>query len=228
MIFGKRALALQARRHRRAEQFREFLERRPRAREVNSLPRVNHRLFRVHKRGGRPAHLRGIGPVAGRDRRLVRERLGHLFGEQIHRNLDQRGASASIAQARKCAAEDVRNLSRQDDRLGGFRDRAHAGHGIEIRIDVRDATRVTHRQHENRHRLAVRLRHAAERIFGAGPVLHRENADSAPARQARHRVRHVQPHALLPDDDRPNARLRRRLDNVVHRVAEKDFHAFAL
>ena len=105
---------------------------------------------------------------------------------------------------------------------------ARVEHRVVVRLDVRDAARVAHRQDEQRHRVAIRLGDAAERILGAGAVLHREHPDLLAAGQARHGIRHVQADPLLAHDDRPDAGARRELEDMIDRIAEDDLDAFAL
>src|SRR5262249_40193591 len=73
--------------------------------------------------------------------------------------------------------------------------------------------------------IAVRLRDAAEGVLGAGAVLHREDADPVSRRDPADRVGHVQPGALLAHDDRPDVRLRGRLDDLVDRIADEELDA---
>ena len=114
-----------------------------------------------------PCARRRVRAVARRNHRLVGPRLRHLLREKIERNFDQRRAAAPVAQARKRAPENIRNLGRGHDRLRRLRHRAHARHRIEIRIDVREPPRVAHGQHQNRHRFAIGLRDAAKRVLRA-------------------------------------------------------------
>jgi hypothetical protein len=72
------------------------------------------------------------------------------------------------------------------------------------------------------------LRDAAERVLRSRPVLHREHADLVGGGHAAHRVRHVQPRALLAHDDRADVGFRRRFDDLVDRIADEELHAFAL
>ena len=118
MVLGKRAFALQAGGDGRGQQFREPLERSPRLRVVNSLPGVNHGLFRLDKRGCGPTHIRNIRPIAREDRGLVHERPGNLLRKKVNRNLDQRGTAAPVTQARKGPPENVGDLSRRRNWLG--------------------------------------------------------------------------------------------------------------
>src|SRR5205823_3637822 len=52
--------------------------------------------------------------------------------------------------------------------------------------------------------------------------------DALPRRDAADGIRHVQTGPLLPDDDRPDVRLGRRLDDRVDRVADEEADTFAL
>src|SRR5579883_854146 len=74
----------------------------------------------------------------------------------------------------------------------------------------------------------VLLGNAAKRIFRPRAVLHREDADRPPRRQAAHGVRHVQPGSLLPHDDGPDVRRGSRLDDRIHGIADQELHALAL
>ena len=99
---------------------------------------------------------------------------------------------------------------------------------VVVRLDVRDAARIAHRQDQQRHGVAVGLGDAAERVLRAGAVLHREHPDLVAAGEPRHGIRHVQPDPLLTHDDRPDADARGELKDVVDRIAEDDLDAFAL
>ena len=164
------------------------------------------------------------GRVAG----LIRERLRHLLVEHVDRHLDQHRRAAAGLEAGERAPQDVRHLGARGHRLGGFGDVARVDDRVVVRLDVRDAARIAHRQHQQRHRVAIGLGDAAERVLGAGAVLHREHPDLLAAGQARHGIRHVQPDPLLAHDDRPDADARGELEDVVDRIAEDDLDAFAL
>ena len=101
MVFRKRAFALQAGGNGRAQQFGEPFQIFPRARVVNSLPRVDEGMFRFDQCGGSLAHIGDIGPVARGDRWLVDERPGNFFREEVHGNFNQRRSAAPVAQVVK-------------------------------------------------------------------------------------------------------------------------------
>src|SRR5262249_27435916 len=75
---------------------------------------------------------------------------------------------------------------------------------------------------------AKTLRDPAHGVFRAGAVLHAEGANGLPGRDARDRVRHVQPDALLPHHDRADAGVGGVLDQVVDRIAAEDLDPLAL
>ena len=72
------------------------------------------------------------------------------------------------------------------------------------------------------------LGHAAERVLGAGPMLHDKDADPVGRGDPADRVRHVQAGALLPDDDRADVGLRGRFDDGVDRISDEELDSFAL
>jgi hypothetical protein len=68
----------------------------------------------------------------------------------------------------------------------------------------------------------------AERVLGARPMLHDEDADPIGRGDAADRVRHVQARALLPDDDRADVGLSGRFDDGVDRVADEKLDSLTL
>src|SRR5262249_33071395 len=87
---------------------------------------------------------------------------------------------------------------------------------------------VPRRQDQDRRRVAVGLRHAAEGVLGARPELHGEHADASARGHPTHGVGHVQAGSLLAHDDGANARLGRGLEDRVARVTDQVVDALAL
>ena len=187
---------------------------------------MTSRLAPARRRAKAPTAVR-IGRDARQGRGLIGERLRHLLVEHVDRHLDQHRSAAAALQAGESAPQDVRHLGARGHRLGGFGDVAGIEHRVVVRLDVRDAARIAHRQHQQRHGVAIGLRDAAERVLGAGAVLHREHPDLLAAGEPRHGIGHVQPDPLLAHDDRPDADARGELEDMVDRVAEDDLDAFA-
>ena len=228
VVLGKRALAAEAGGDRRLEQLGELLQLGPGARVVDALAGVDHRPLGAGEAPGERADRSGIGGDARQGRGLVGERLRHLLVEHVDRHLDQHRRAAAGLEAGERAPQDVRHLGARGHRLGRLGDVARVEDRVVVRLDVRDAARIAHRQDQERHGVAIGLGDAAERVLGAGAVLHREHADLLAAGQARHGVRHVQADPLLAHDDRPDADARGELEDVVDRIAEDDLDAFAL
>jgi hypothetical protein len=84
------------------------------------------------------------------------------------------------------------------------------------------------RHHQDRDRVAERLRNAAIGILRARAVLHAEHAELAPRRHARNGVRHMQANALLAHHDGTNIDRRRELDEMIDRISGENLDAFAL
>ena len=224
--FGKRALALQAGGDRNGEQLGELLQLAPGFRPVHALARIEHRALggEQHFRGF--AHRIGIGTGAQRPRDDVVGRVGFLVPHVV-RHLDQHRPAAPGAQPREGAAHDRGQLLARRDRLGRLGDAAHLDAGIVVALDPGEPARIAARHHQDRHRLAPRLRDAAIGVLGAGAVLHHEHAEIPAAGHARHRFGHVQPDALLAHDDRPDAGGRAALEDVVDRIADHGLDALA-
>ena len=227
VVLGKRALAAEAGGDRGGEQLGEPLQLGPGARVVHALAGVDHRPPGAGEAPGEGADRIGIGGDARQGRGLIGERLRHLLVEHVDRHLDQHRSAAAALQAGERAPQDVRHLGARGHRLGRFGDVARVEHRVVVRLDVRDAARIAHRQHQQRHGVAIGLGDAAERVLGAGAVLHREHPDLLAAGEPRHGIGHVQPDPLLAHDDRPDADARGELEDMVDRVAEDDLDAFA-
>ena len=84
------------------------------------------------------------------------------------------------------------------------------------------------RKQQYRHRVGVGLRHARECVLRARTRLHREHARAPAVRYARVRVSKVHAHALLPEYQRTDASLRRRLFQRVEGDDPHEVHALLL
>ena len=113
VIFGERALAVQAGRDRRFEQFRQFAQRIPRLRVVHALPGVDDRQRGRKQPIGRALDRLRVGRGAQPLRRMVVDRLGHVFAEQVGWNLDQHRPRPPAAQPRERAAQHIRDGRRE-------------------------------------------------------------------------------------------------------------------
>jgi len=100
--------------------------------------------------------------------------------------------------------------------------------GIEVAADVRQMAGVAHRHDQNRDRFAIGLGDAAIGVLCARPMLHAKYAKLAPGGDARDGVRHVQPGAFLPHNDRTDAGGGAALQDVVDGIANHPFDLFAL
>ncbi len=228
MRLRERALALQARGHRRLQQLGQLAQLLPGARVVHALAGVDHQPLGSDERRG---HL-GDGPRVGRHaqprHRRVGEVVGHVRAHDVDGDLDQHRPRPAVPHLGEGASHGVRHRLRQDDLLAPLGDMLEVEKRREIRGDIQQLARVAARQHDDRHRVAEGLGHAAERVLGAGPVLHREHADALPRREAADGVGHVQADPLLADDDRADVFLGGGLDDLVDRVADEELDAFLL
>ena len=97
MVLGKSALALEAGRDRRTEQLGQALQVVPSLGVVHALARVDDELLRIDQPLRDPRHGVGIGARARGEGGFVDQGLGHVLGEQIHGDLDQRGRAPTTA-----------------------------------------------------------------------------------------------------------------------------------
>ena len=116
----------------------------------------------------------------------------------------------------------------QDHLLHRLRDVLIVQEGVEIRRNVGDATGIASREDHDGRGIAVGLRHATEGVLGSRTVLHGEDADLLAGGHPAHCIGHVQPRALLPNDDGPDIGLGGRLDDAVHRITNEELHPFTL
>jgi hypothetical protein len=172
--------------------------------------------------------MHGIGAVAGPQYRRVVQGLRNFLVPHVGRDFHDHRSAAAVFQFCKGAPKNVADFSGEVDRLGRFGERFHRLAGIEVGFDIGEPSRITHRQHEHGDGFAKALRHAAHGVFGAGAVLHAEGADGAPGGDARNRVRHVQPNALLPHHDGADVGIGRVFDEMVHGIAAENLNSLAL
>ena len=228
MVLREGALALEARGHRRLEQLGQLAQLAPRLGVVDALARVDDRPLGRHQRRRHRGHGLRVGAEAHARRGDVAERLGHLFLEDVDRDLDQDRARAPVLDLGEGAPERVGHGVGHRHLLDPLGDVPVVDEGVEVRRDVGDAPRVAARQDDDGHGVAVGLRHAAEGVLGAGPVLHREDADLLPRGDAAHGVGHVQARALLAHDDGADVGLGGGLDDGVDGIADEELDAFTL
>ena len=228
MVLGERALALKARRHRRLEQLGEIAKHLPRPRVVHALAGVDHGPLRGHQRLGHPGDVARIRRRLEPRRRRVVDRLRDVLTQKVNRELDEDRPRAPVLHLGEGAAHRVDHRVGHDDLLAPLGHVLEVQKRVEVRLDVRDPPRITARQHDNRHGVAIRLGDAAEGVLGARAVLHREHADPVARRDAADGVGHVQPCPLLADDDRADVGFRRGFDDRVDGVSDEEFHAFTL
>ena len=228
MRLGERALALKARRDRRLQELGQLAQGLPGPRVVHALAGVDDRALGRHQSLRHPRHVARIGRRAQARRRRVLDRLRHLLAQEVGRKLDQNRPRPAVLHLGERAAHRVHDRVGHDDLLAPLGDVLVVQERVEVGLDVRDAARIAAGQHDDPHRIAVGLGHTAERVLRPRPVLHREDADAVARRDAAHGVGHVEPGPLLADDDRPDIRLRGRLDDRVDRIPDEKFHAFPL
>ena len=116
-------------------------------------------------------------------------------------------------------------MSRERDLLAGLGHLAVVEGRVEVGLHLSPFPGVAHRQDHDRDRFGVGLGHAAKGVFGAGPVLHAEDADPFAAVHPAVGIGHVQAGPFLTHDDGPNAGLGCRFDEEVQRIGEEDVHA---
>ncbi len=173
--------------------------------------------------------MHGVGAIAGAQHRGVIQRLRHFLVPHVGRDFHDHRSAAAVFQFCKGAAENVADFACEVDRLGRFCKCLHGLAGIEVRLDIRKPPRIAHRQHQHGHGFAVALRHATHGVFRAGAVLHAEGAnDGAPRCDARDRVRHVQPDALLPHHHGADVGIGCMFNKVIDRIAAENLYSLAL
>jgi hypothetical protein len=151
-----------------------------------------------------------------------------LFPHDVDGNLHQHRTRPTVLDLRERPAHRVRHRLREHHLLGPFGHVLIVEEGAEVRRDVEQLARVASGQHDDRDRVAERLRHAAEGVLGAGAVLHGEHADAVAGGHAADGVGHVEARAFLTDDDGADVDLGRRLDDLVDGIADEELHAFTL
>ncbi len=170
---------------------------------------------------------RRVGRRARANRRPVVIGRVDLVLVGVPRDLDEDGAETAVPDLGERSPHRVGQRRADAQLVGPLRDRAVALDRPEVLGDPHLAPVVAGRQEQDRHRVRVRLRDAAERILGARARLHREDADALTRGRPAHRVGHVDPGPLLADDDRPDADRGRSLDQRVDGVADQQLDALA-
>ena len=189
---------------------------------------VNHGPLRFRQHGRGAFQINRIGTIARGRNRVIGQRFRHFLIPHIGRDFDQHGTATAVAQPREGTAQNIRHLSRAHDGLGRFGDAAHLHGRIEIRVNMRNAARITHGQHQHRHAFAIALRHTAIGILGAWAMLHAEGANGAARCHARNGIRHVQADSLLPHHDGADIGIRRIFDQMLDRIAGEDLNPLTL
>jgi hypothetical protein len=172
--------------------------------------------------------MHGVGAISRPQHRRVIQGLRHFLVPHVGRDFHDHRPAAAVLQFCKGAPKNVADFSGEVDRLGRFGERLHRLAGIEVGLDIRKPSRISHWQHQHGDGFAKTLCHAAHGVFRAGAVLHAEGADGAPGGDARDRVRHVQPDALLPHHDGADIGVGGVLDEMVHWIAAEDLNSLAL
>ncbi len=224
----ERALALEAGGHRALEQLGELAELRPGLGVVHALARVDHGALGGHQHARGLRHVLRVRRDAGARRRLVHQGLRHLLHHHVHRDLHQHRARPAVLHLGEGPAHGVGHVHRADHPLRPLGDVPVVERGGEVGRDAGDLPRIAAGDHHDGHRVAEGLSHAAEGVLGAGPVLHREDADLPARRDPAHRVRHVQPGALLPHDDGADVGGGGGLEHVVDGIADQELDSLAL
>src|SRR5438094_233645 len=206
MVFGKRALALERRHHRRLDQLGQLLELGARLGVHHTLARAHHRSLGGQERARRRLHVAGVARRRRGLHRLVRERaVTDVRHRDVRGDLDHHRPRTAHLQQIERAAHDLTNLVGQVQGLHVLR---HGGVGprrAEERKDLGAIALVPERQHQHRHGVRERRRHAREGVLRAGAVLHGEHADAPAVRGPREPVRDTHAHPLLPAQDGPEA-----------------------
>ena len=149
------------------------------------------------------------------------QRVGDFLAQDVGRELDQHRAGAAVLDRREGAPQRLDRRVGDRDLLRQFRDVAEIERRVEVRMDLVDVAGIAGRQHDDRAGIAVGLRDAAERVLGAGPVLHDEDADLVARAELADGIAHMQPDALLAHHDRADIGLGRPLDDRVDRIADQ-------
>ncbi|MDB5867876.1 MAG: hypothetical protein JWP96_208 [Polaromonas sp.] len=195
---------------------------------MHALPDIENRLLRRQQQVHRAFDILGVRAVAGHHRGLVIERFGHILLPDIERDFHHHRPAPAIAQLGKGAAHDGQHLGAAGNGLHRLDERAQRNQRTEVGRHLRRLAQVAHRQHQERHRLAVGLGNGAHAIFDAGAVLGRIDAYRLAAGDARDGVGHVAAHPLGARNDRPDAQRRAVVKNVVERVAADGGDVLAL
>ncbi len=195
---------------------------------MHALAGIDHGTFGAGQQRRRFLHMHGVGAIAGAQHRRVIQRLRHFLVPHIGRDFHDDRPAAAVFQFCESAAENVADFTGEVDRLGRFCKRLHGLAGIEVRFDVGKPPRIAHRQHQYGHGFAVALRHATHGVFRTGTVLHAEGTDGAPRCDARDRVRHVQPDALLPHHYRADVGIGCMFNQVIDGIAAENLNSLAL
>ena len=197
-------------------------------RPVNALPGVDRRVS-----GGDQQLGRGFDLVLRRLRahHLARRIVEHArvrLGEHVVGQFDHHRLRTPVAQHRERPAQHRHDLTAAGQRFRVLGVARHRTGRVEVERHVHLAERIALRHHQHRHAFGKGLGDAAHRILRAGALLHHEHAHLAALAHAAHRVGHVQPGALLPDDHRADVDPRGGFENLIARIAEDRGHAFAL
>ena len=227
MVLREGALALEAGGDGRGEQLGQRSQLGPGLGVVDALAGVEDRALGGDQGVRGALHVRRVGRGPDRDRRDVAGRIGAVLVPDVPRDLDEDRPRPAVAQPGEGAPHG------RDDRLGQHQlvdplgDVSIVQVGAEVRRRRHLAAVVAGGDDQDRHGIGVRLGHATERVLGARPGLHREHADALAGRHPAHRVGHVEPGALLADDDRPDPGRRRGLDERADRVPDERVDALA-
>ena len=227
VILREGALALEARGHGRGEQLGQRPQLGPRLGVVDALTGVEDRAL------GGDEGVRGslhVGRVRGgpdRDRRDVAGRIWAILVPDVPGNLDQDRSRPAVAQPGERAPHGRDDGLRQNQLVDPLGHVSIVQVGAEVGRRGHLAAIVAGGDDQDRHGIGVRLGHAPERVLGARPGLHREDADALAGGHPAHRVGHMEPGALLADDDRPDPGRRRGLDERADRVPDERVDALA-
>ena len=230
MVFREAAFAAERRHDRGFEQFRQRLQLWPRLAVMDALAGDDDRALCRDERLGNLCDRLRVGGAHQLWRLLVfaDKRVRHLLAQEVARELDQDRAGAAVLDRRKGAAQRLDGRVGDGYLLAYFRDVAEIERGIKVRMHLVDVAGIAGRQHDDRGRVAKGLRHPAKRVFGAGAVLHRKDADLVARGHLGDGVAHMQPDPLLADHDRADIGLGRGLDDRVDRITDQVLDPFTL
>ena len=229
MILREPAFAGHGSHHRRLEKFGYLHQFFGSLGVQHSLSGVDQGPRGGQQRRSRPGDCLRVG--GGPDHRryfIVEFDLVQLLGGHVRRYLQKNGPWPASTQFGECPAHQFRHP------VGGIDGRRPLGHGfiapgrIEVGVDPLPVSGHPCRKQQDGDRIGIGLGHAAERVFGARPVLSQENPRLFAVGDPGKPVGHMDPGPLLAADDRTDARYRQGFDEGVSRHTCNEIHSLHL